>query len=152
MVWDNRDKRAEWGRAARATPGGAEGNRDKSPVLDPGYPAGRPELRDIGPGVVPGSFPRTQSNTLTLAANADLQQVIRFSGRPSRIDLHSSAAGVTFSFQNRGSEIVTGPTLRAAGSYETDASYDIVYAQDLAGVGTQLVTVMGFWENESGRD
>jgi hypothetical protein len=113
------------------------------------FPDARPDIRDIGPGVVPGSFPRSQSRTLTLAAVATLQEVIRFSGRPDRIDLHSSAAGVTFSFQNRGSEIVTGPTVRAAGPYETDASFDIVYAQDLAGTGTQLVTVSGYWKAES---
>lgn len=149
MTWDNRDKRAEWGRAARAVPGGSEANRVKSPVLDPGYPAGRADVRDVGPGVVPGRFPRSESRYLTLAAVATDQVVARFSGRPDRIDLHASAAGVRFSFQNRGGEIVPGPTLRAAGAYETDASYDIVYAADPSGTGGQLVTVTGFWSAES---
>ncbi|HEY6240158.1 MAG TPA: hypothetical protein VIW78_04910, partial [Burkholderiales bacterium] len=95
MTWDHRYEVPPHGDTARARPGGAPGNMQQSPVADlANYPGPR-DGRDPGAGVVPGRFPRSQSKTLTLAAVATVQEVVRFSGRPDRIDLHSSAAGVT---------------------------------------------------------
>src|SRR6266545_125227 len=142
-------QRPAWGPAARAVPGGSEANRDRSPVLDPGYPANRPEVRDYGPGVVPGRFPRYDAKTATLAASAAFQEVARFSGRPDRIDLHASAAGVEFRMRNRGQDVSSALVVRTLGPYETDASFELVEARDPAAAGGQLVTVVGYWKAES---
>lgn len=144
--------RPAWGPRARAVPGGGDGNREGSPPVDPSwYPRPQPG-RDVGPGVLPGSFPRAESRSATLAAVTTFAEIARFSGRPDRIDLHSSAAGVEFRFRNRGQDATTGLVVRAAGSYETDASFDLVEARDPAGAGGQLVTAVGFWSAESTAD
>jgi hypothetical protein len=152
MTWDNRDLLPTHGPEARARPGGTLFNRELSPSLDvERFPTPRPG-RDVGPGTIAASWPRQQSKTLTLAASALFQEVVRFSGRPDRIDLHSSAIGVEFQYRNRGNEAVPGPVVRAIGLYETDASFDIVEARDPAGAGGQLVTVTGYWKAESTED
>lgn len=141
-----------WGDAARARPGGGRGNEQQSPIIDYGYPANRPAVRDYGAGTSPGRFPRVESRAATLAASTVFQEVARFSGRPDRIDLHSSAAAVEFRFRNRGQDATTGLVVRAAGAYETDASFDLVEARDPAGAGGQLVTAVGYWAAESTAD
>ena len=150
FAWDY--LRPAWGGAARSLPGGSDGNRERSPVADlSGYP--RPQAgRDYGAGLVPGRFPRMESRSATLAAVATFAEVARFSGRPDRIDLHSSAAGVEFRFRNRGQDATTGLVVRAGGSYETDASFELVEARDPAGAGGQLVTAVGYWQAESTQD
>lgn len=145
-------QRPAWGATARQRPGGGDGNREHSPVADlSGYP--RPACgRDYGPGVVPGSFPRYDARTATLAASTAFQEVARFSGRPDRIDVHASAAGVEFRFRNRGQDQSTNLVVRAAGAYETDASFELVEARDPAGAGGQLVTAVGYWKAEASTD
>jgi len=152
MVWDNRDVLPVRGPAARAVPGGALGNREKSPPVTPEWFPKPQAGRDVGAGVVPGSFPRVEARSATLAASTAFQEIARFSGRPQRIDLHASAAGVEFRFRNRGQDATTGLVVRAAGSYETDASFDLVEARDPAGAGGQLVTAVGYWTAESTAD
>lgn len=145
-------QRPAWGPTARARPGGAEENREQSPPVSPSWFPGPQAGRNVGAGVLPGSFPRQQRGVATLAAVTTFAEIARFSGRPDRIDLHVSGVGVEFQYRNRGAEPVPGPILRAAGSYETDASFDIVEARDPAGVGGQLVTVVGYWQAEAGED
>ena len=145
-------QRPAWGGAARATPGGSQGNRERSPIAPVVFPAPHPDVRDYGAGVLPGRFPRVESRSATLAAVATFAEIARFSGRPDRIDLHSSAAGVEFRFRNRGQDATTGLVVRAAGSYETDASFELVEARDPAGAGGQLVTAVGYWQAESTQD
>lgn len=149
MTWDNRDVLPVRGPAARARTAVSEGNRERSPVAPVVFPRCRCDTRDVGPGLVPGRFPRQQRFTATLGAVTTFAEVARFSGRPDRIDLHSSAAGVEFQYRNRGGDTVPGPVVRAAGAYETDASFDLVDARDPAGAGGQLVTVIGYWSAES---
>jgi hypothetical protein len=152
VTWDNRDLHKPFGPDGRARPGGTLFNRELSPLAPVYYPPARPDVRGYGPGIIPGSFPRQQSKTATLAASTAFQEVVRFSGRPDRIDLHTSAIGVEFQYRNRGSDAVPGPVLRATGSYEADASFEIVEARDPAGAGGQLVTVTGYWKAESTTD
>lgn len=145
MTWDNRDVLPAHGPAARARPGGAEGNRERSPVAPVEYPRCRCEQRGYGEGRTSDRFPRYQANTITLAASTTFQEVIRFSGRPDRIDLSASAAGVEYRFRNRGES----PTdaIRAPGTafHDTDLSKEIVEARDPTGAGGQLVTAHGMW-------
>jgi len=141
-----------WGDAARARPGGAEENRERSLPPDVKFPDPHPAVRDYGAGLVPGRFPRMESRSATLAASTAFQEVARFSGRPDRIDLHASAAAVEFRFRNRGQDSTTGLVVRAAGAYETDASFELVEARDPAGGGGQLVTAVGYWQAESTQD
>lgn len=152
MTWDNRDVLPVHGPAARARPGGSEGNRERSPIADlSGYP--RPAAgRDYGPGVVPGRFPRVESRSATLAASTTFQEIARFSGRPDRIDLGASAVGLEFRFRNRGQDATTGLVVRGVGQYETDASFELVEARDPAGGGGQFVTATGYWRDESTQD
>jgi len=145
-------QRPAWGPRARAVPGGAEENRERSAPPDVLYPPARPGVRDYGAGLVPGRFPRYESRSATLAAVATFAEVARVSGRPARIDLHSSAAGVEFRFRNRGQTDETGLIVRGAGAYETDASFELVEARDPAGAGGQLVTAVGYWQAESTLD
>jgi hypothetical protein len=149
MAWDNRDVLPAHGARARAVPGGSEANRNKSGLPDVEFPPNRPDARGYGSGVVPGSFPRYEARTATLAASTAFQEVARFSGRPDRVDLHSSAIGVEFRLRNRGQDQSANLVVRAAGPYETDASFELVEARDPAGAGGQLVTVVGYWKAES---
>jgi len=152
VTWDNRDVLPAHGPAARAEVPSPDFNRERSPALDvERFPQPRPG-RDYGPGVVPGSFPRYDSGTLTLAASTAFQQVRSFSGRPDRIDLHASAAGVEFRLRNKGQDQSSTVVTRAAGPYETDASFDLVEARDPAGAGGQFVSVVGYWRAESSTD
>lgn len=137
---------AAWGARARAVPGGSEGNREKSPLPPVKFPPAYPEPRERPEGAIAQRFPRMESRHATLAASTLFQEVARFSGRPDRIDLHSSAAAVEFRFRNRGQDSTTGLIVRAAGPYETDASFDLVEARDPAGAGGQLVTAVGYWK------
>jgi len=140
---------AAWGDAARATPGGSPGNLERSPVAPVLFPPARPDVRDYGAGNIPGKYPRYDAKTATLAASAVFQEVARFSGRPDRIDLHASAAGVEFRMRNRGQDVSSALVVRTLGPYETDASFELVEARDPAGAGGQLVTVVGYWKAES---
>lgn len=137
-----------WGPMARARDAAAEGNRERSPVVLPAVYPGARESRGYGAGAVSERFPRLDAQHATLAASAEFQEVARFSGRPDRIDLHSSAAGVEFRFRNRGQDATDGFPVRAAGLYETNASFDLVEARDPAAGGGQLVTAVGFWAAE----
>ena len=141
-----------WGPRARAVPGGAEENRERSQPPDVKFPDARPSIRDYGAGLVPGRFPRMESRSATLAASALFQEIARFSGRPDRIDLGSSAVGMEFRFRNRGQDATTGLVIRGVGQYETDASFELVEARDPAGGGGQFVTAVGFWSAESTQD
>jgi len=149
VTWDNRDVLPVRGPAARAVPGGSEANRERSPLPPVLFPAPREAARGYGPGAVALRFPRYESRSATLAATTVFAEVARFSGRPDRVDLHSSAAGVEFRLRNRGQADNTGLIVRAAGSYETDASFELVEARDPAGAGGQLVTSVGYWQAES---
>lgn len=152
MTWDNRDVLPVRGPAARAEPGGSEANRERSPAAPVLFPPARPAGRDYGAGHANARYPRYESRTLTLAAVATFQTVALFSGRPDRIDLHASAAGLEFRLRNRGEEQNTVIVMRAAGPYETDISKEIVEVRDPAGGGTQLVTAVGVWAAESTQD
>lgn len=152
MTWDNRDVLPVRGPAARAVPGGSEANRERSPVAPVLYPPARPAGRDYPAGAVPARFPRYESRALTLAAVATRQLVAQFSGRPDRIDLHTSAAGLQFFLRNRAEEQNTPIILRAAGPYETDISKELVEVVDPTGAGGQLVTAVGVWATESTQD
>lgn len=152
MTWDNRDVLPDHGPAARARPSGSEGNRERSPAADAGYPPCRCESRGYGPGATSVRFPRYEARTLTLAASTAFQEVARYSGRPDRIDLHSSAAGIEYRLRNRGESQEANLVSRAAGVYETDLSKEIVEARDPAGAGGQLVTAVGFWQDEATTD
>lgn len=136
---------AAWGDAARATPGGSPGNRERSPAAPVLFPPSRPDSRGYGPGSQSESYPRYQSNTVTLAASTEFQEVIRFAGRPKVVDLSASAAGVEYRFRNRGET----PTdaIRAPGTafHETHLSKEIVEARDPTGAGGQIVTAHGMW-------
>jgi len=140
---------AAWGDAARAVPGGSPGNRERSQPPAVKFPDARKDIRDYGPGNIPGKYPRLDAKTATLAASAEFQEVARFSGRPDRIDLHASAAGVEFRMRNRGQDVSSALVVRTPGPYETDASFELVEARDPAGTGGQLVTVVGYWKAES---
>lgn len=144
--------RPSWGPARRAAPGGSEANRNRSAAPDVVFPPARPAIRDYGAGLVPGRFPRMESRSATLAASALFQEIARFSGRPDRIDLGSSAVGMEFRFRNRGQDATTGLVVRGVGQYETDASFELVEARDPAGAGGQFVTAVGFWSAESTHD
>ncbi len=149
MTWDNRDVLPVRGPAARAVPGGSEGNRELSPPVPPcAYPKPREE-RGYGPGLASTKYNRYQANTITLAASTAFQEVIRFSGRPDRVDLSASAAGVEYRFRNRGEP----PTdaIRAPGTafHDTDLSKEIVEARDPTGAGGQTVTAHGMWTDAS---
>ena len=152
MTWDNRDVLPAHGPAARAVPSGSAANRERSPVADAGYPASRADGRGYGRGAVATSFPRYEARTLTLAASTTFQEVARFSGRPARIDLHASAVGVEFRLRNRGEDQSANLVVRAAGPYQTDISKEIVEARDPAGAGGQIVTAVGFWQDEATTD
>lgn len=141
--------RPAWGPRARAVPGGSEANRNKSGFPDVKFPDAHPGVRDYGAGNIPGKYPRYDAKTATLAASVVFQEVARFSGRPDRIDLHASAAGVEFRMRNRGQDVSSALVVRTLGPYETDASFELVEARDPAGAGGQLVTVVGYWKAES---
>ena len=145
MTWDNRDVLPAHGPAARAVPGGSEANRNRSPVLDPGYPACRCDTRIRPSGVEAESYPRYQSNTITLAANTTWQTVIRFAGRPRKIDVAASAAGVNFRLRNRGEAEADAIRIVNAAFHETEISKELVEAQDPTGAGGQIVTAHGMY-------
>jgi hypothetical protein len=136
---------AAWGDAARATPGGSPGNRERSPAAPVLFPPPRPDGRGHAAGAVSDSFPRYQSNTITLAATAAWQEVIRFAGRPAKIDIAASAAGVNFRLRNRGESDTDAIRIVNAAFHETEISKELVEAQDPTGAGGQIVTAHGMW-------
>lgn len=136
---------AAWGDRARAVPGGSEANREHSPVAPVAFPPCRCETRIAPAGVVADSFPRYQSNTITLAASTAWQEVIRFAGRPSKIDVAASAAGVNFRLRNRGESEADAIRIVNAAFHETEISKELVEAQDPTGAGGQIVTAHGMY-------
>jgi hypothetical protein len=112
------------------------------PVED--WPTPRTD-RAFGPGISDTSYPRYQANTITLAATTAWQTVVRFSGRPNRIDVAASAAGVNFRLRNRGETDPDSIRIVNAAFHETNISKDIVEAQDPTGAGGQIVTCHGMW-------
>lgn len=145
MTWDNRDVLPVHGPAARARPGGSEANRERSPVAPVVFPAARLDGRGNPEGAVSDSFPRYQSNTITLAAVTTWQEVIRFAGRPQKIDIAASAAGVNFRLRNRGEPEADAIRVVNAAFHETQVSKELVEAQDPTGTGGQIVTAHGMW-------
>ena len=145
MTWDNRDLRPNHGAEARNRPAGVRPGRvPVSPPCECSYPP----HRDIDPrdaGRVATRFPRYQSATITLAASTAFQQVVLFSGRPDRIDVAASAAGVEIRLRNRGEENTDAIRIVNAAFHETDISKEIVEARDPAGAGGQIVTAHGMW-------
>jgi hypothetical protein len=145
VTWDNRDLLPPHGAAARAevvvkTPG-------RVPTAAPcehSFPPHR-EHQGYGLGAVATKFPRYQSATITLTATTAFQEVVRFAGRPDRIDVAASAAGVNFRLRNRGEENTDLIRIVNAAFHETDISKEIVEAQDPTGAGGQIVTVHGMW-------
>jgi hypothetical protein len=136
---------AAWGNRARAVPGGSEGNREKSPPAPVEYPPCRCDTRIPPAGVTADSFPRYQSNTITLAANTSWQEVVRFAGRPKKIDVAASAAGVNFRLRNRGEAEADAIRIVNAAFHETQISKELVEAQDPTGAGGQIVTAHGMF-------
>lgn len=134
-----------WGDAARARPGGAEENRERSPLPPVVFPPCRCDERGTRVGAQDTRFPRYQSNTITLAATTAFQEVIRFAGRPDRIDYAASAAGVEVRFRNRGETVTDSIRVPNAAFHDTDLSKEIMEARDPAGAGGQLVTAHGMW-------
>jgi hypothetical protein len=145
VTWDNRDLHPSFGSAARAR--AAESTPGRVPVAAPcehSYPPAR-DLCNNPRGLVDRRFPRYQSKSITLAANTSFQLVVQFAGRPDRIDVAASAAGVNFRFRNRGEP--EGDALRVpnAAFHDTDISKDIVEAQDPTGAGGQICTAHGLY-------
>lgn len=145
MTWDNRDVLPSRGPAARAVPGGSEGNRERSPIAPVEYPRCRCETRIPPAGANADSYPRYQSNTVTLAASTAWQTVIRFAGRPRKIDVAASAAGVNFRLRNRGESEADAIRIVNAAFHETEISKELVEAQDPTGAGGQIVTAHGMY-------
>ena len=145
MSWDNRDVLPARGPAARAVPGGSEANRERSPLPPVMFPSCRCDERGTRVGMTSDRFPRYQSNTITLAASTAFQEVIRFAGRPDRIDYAASAAGVEIRFRNRGETVTDTIRVPNAAFHDTDLSKEIMEARDPTGAGGQLVTAHGMW-------
>ena len=145
MTWDNRDVLPARGPAARARVAISEGNLERSPVAPVSYPPCRCDERGNRVGITDVSFPRYQSNTITLAATAAWQEVIRFAGRPSKIDIAATAAGVNFRLRNRGEPEADAIRVVNAAYHQTEISKEIVEAQDPAAGGGQIVTAHGMW-------
>lgn len=108
------------------------------------YPAPR-HHEESRLGAYSTRYPRYQSNTVTLSATTAWQEVIRFAGRPDRIDVAASAAGVEFRFRNRGESPTDALRVPNAAFHDTDISKEIVEARDSTGAGGQLVTAHGMW-------
>lgn len=145
MTWDNRDVLPVRGPAARLRPGGAEANRERSPVAPVAFPPCRCGSRGYGEGIASSRYTRYQSNTITLAASTEFQQVVLFAGRPDRIDYAASAAGVEVRFRNRGETPTDAIRVPSAQFHDTDISKEIMEARDPTGAGGQLVTAHGMW-------
>jgi hypothetical protein len=145
VTWDNRDQHAPWGAAARLRAAAAV--RGRAPVAAPcdcSFPPHR-EIEDRLPGKTSESYPRYQSATITLAATTAFQQVVLFSGRPDRVDVAASAAGVEIRLRNRGEENTDPIRTVNAAFHETAISKEIVEARDPTGAGGQIVTCHGMW-------
>jgi hypothetical protein len=147
-VWDNRDVLPAHGAVARAVAGGATAPRTSPVKL---CPATFPPHRDhvsFPLGINDTRFPGYQSATLTLTATTNWQLVVRFAGRPDRIDIAASAAGVNFRLRNRGDDEADAIRIVNAAFHETYISKDIVEAQDPAGAGGQIVTCHGMFTRQ----
>jgi hypothetical protein len=145
VTWDNRDVLPVRGPAARAVPGGSAGNRERSPLAPVEYPPCRCTTRIPPTGYASDSFPRYQSHTITLAATTAWQEVIRFAGRPVKVDIAASAAGVNFRLRNRGESEADAIRVVNAAFHETQVSKELVEAQDPTGAGGQVVTAHGMF-------
>lgn len=145
MTWDNRDVLPVRGPAARLRAAISEGNRERSPVAPVVFPPCRCDERGARVGIADVRYPRYQSNTITLAATTTFQEVIRFAGRPDRVDYAASAAGVEVRFRNRGETVTDSIRVPNAQFHDTDLSKEIMEARDPTGAGGQLVTAHGMW-------
>ena len=91
----------------------------------PGYPEEIRTARRKNPSREYSSYDWYESATLTLAANANFQEVARFSGRPDAITVQTGTAGVNVRLRNRGAAPGTSIRLAITGTQSLDVTAEI---------------------------
>jgi len=109
---------------------------------------GYPNLRDRAQGPAPSvglKYERYETLTFTLAADTTIQDAGRFSGTPDAIDLRASAANVQVFLGDEVRRDESPIVLDGTARYKTDLARRRIFAQDLTGAGTQVLTAIGKW-------
>lgn len=107
-----------------------------------------PSLRDRAQGPAPYvglKYERYETITFTLAAVSTIQDAGSFSGTPDAIDLRASAANVQVFLGDEVRRDESAIVLDGTTRYLSQIARRRIFAQDLTGAGTQVLTAIGKW-------
>lgn len=145
MTWDNRDVRPPHGVAARAVPGGARFNRERSPAV-PSSAFPSPRVREAGPAPLVGSkFERTDGPTAPVTLGDTDATIFTAAGRPDAwlISARAFPAIVTFTDRlNRETSTCLIPTDSSDTYY---VSRERIVARNAIGGSNAVLGVLALW-------
>jgi len=95
------------------------------------------------------SFEWYESFTATLAAGTAFADAGAFSGRPDSILFQSNTAGIDVRFRNRGEAPGSPIRVNVTGTQTVAIAAEVVEARDPAGVGGQVLVVIGRFVHRS---